>query len=136
MFNKIWPFKHPRSHKVMFDNVSELKTYLVTLITYFSIKPFNMVLKNPQSNNPVEQLHQVIFKMLVANCLNNKLFTIYRSTGWNPILYSIIYYILLSPHFTGRSIPRCIWYIYDIRPYVSSRLVGHNYKKIVASWHW
>ena len=58
----------------MFDNRSEFKLCFTPFLKYFDIKPVLMNIINPQSNAPVEQVHQVILNMLATKYLANKFF--------------------------------------------------------------
>ena len=80
----------------MFDNVSEFKRYFTPLLKDFNIKPVLTPVKNPQANSPVEQVHQVIRKMLVPKDLDNKVFDyIYP---WDETLASTAWEIRASYH--------------------------------------
>ena len=73
----------------MLDNGFELKLHFNPLIKYFDIKPVLATIKNPQSNAPVERVHQVILNMLVTKDLANKFLIIY-SMGYEGLL-SLLY---------------------------------------------
>ena len=50
----------------MFDNGSEFKKDFVPLLKDWSIKPQPTTIKNPQSNSPVERIHQVLRNMFLT----------------------------------------------------------------------
>ena len=78
----------------MFDNGYEFKPDLTPLLNDFNIKPVSTKIKNPQNNDPVEQVHQVILNMLVTKYLDNKVFgCIYP---WGETLASIAWAIRVS----------------------------------------
>ena len=56
----------------MFDNGYDFKRDFTPLLFY--IKPFLTSVKNPQAKAPVEQVHQVIVKILVTKNIDNKVF--------------------------------------------------------------
>ena len=58
----------------MFDNRSEFQTYFTPLLNDLDIKSVLAVLKNPQSHDLVERLHQSIFNMIFTKDLDNKVF--------------------------------------------------------------
>ena len=58
----------------MFDNGSDFKIYFIPLIKDYTIKSVLMSVKNPQANNMVERVHQVILNMLLTKDLDNKVF--------------------------------------------------------------
>ena len=58
----------------MFDNGYEFKRGFKPLLKDFYIKPILMTIKNPQANDIVERLHQLILNMLVTKDLANKVF--------------------------------------------------------------
>ena len=69
----------------------------------FDIKPVLTSVKNPQSNAPVERVHQVILKMLVTKYLDSTVFGyIYP---WGGTLSSIACNIRASYHRTIMAIP-------------------------------
>ena len=64
------------------------------MLKYFDIKPVLTSVNNPQSNAPVERVHQVILNMLVTKYLDNKVFGyIYP---WGETLASIAWAIRVS----------------------------------------
>ena len=68
------------------------------MIKYFNIKPVCTILNNPQVNAPLKQVHQVIYNMLVAKDLYNKL---YDYIGlWGEIILSLALEIRDSYHRT------------------------------------
>ena len=58
----------------MFDNGSEFILDFTPLLKDFDIKPVLTSVKNPQANDPVELVHQLILNMLVTKYLDNKFF--------------------------------------------------------------
>ena len=71
----------------MFVKGYEFKRYFTPFLKYFGIKPVLTSVKNPQANNPVERVHQVILNMLVTKYIDNKVFDyIYP---WGETLASI-----------------------------------------------
>ena len=74
MFNNTWLCRYPRPRKVVFDDGSEFKRDFTPLLKYFDIKPVLTSVKKPQSNAPVERVHQVILNMLVTKGLDKKVF--------------------------------------------------------------
>ena len=74
IFSKTWIFRYPRARKVVFDNGSEFKQDFNPLLKDPDIKTILTLVKMPQSNAPVEQVHQVILNMLVNKDLENKVF--------------------------------------------------------------
>ena len=74
LFNNTWICRYPRPCKVIFDNGSGFKRYFTPLLNCFDIKPVLTSVKNPESNAPVERVHQVILNMLVTKDLDNKVF--------------------------------------------------------------
>ena len=57
------------------------------MLKYSGIKPVLTTIKNPQANNPVDQVHQVILNMLFTKDIDNKVFDyIYP---WGETLESI-----------------------------------------------
>ena len=74
LFNNIWLSRYPCPRKVMFDKGSEFKQDFTPLLNYFDIKPVLTTIKNPQANDLVERLQQVILNMLVTKDLDNKIF--------------------------------------------------------------
>ena len=58
----------------MVDNGSDFKRDFNPLLKDFYVKPVLTSVKNPQSNTPVERVHQVISSMLVTKDIYNKVF--------------------------------------------------------------
>ena len=80
----------------MFDNGSDFKQDFITLLKDFNIKPVLLKIKNPQTNAPVEWVHQVILNMLVTKEIPNKVFDyIYP---WGENIESIAWEIQASYH--------------------------------------
>ena len=78
----------------MFDNESEFKRDFTILLKDFDIKPVLTSVKNPQANALVEQVDQVIFKVLVTKDLDNKVF--YYIDTWGETMASIAWVILVT----------------------------------------
>ena len=74
LFNNTWIYIYPRSRKFVFDNGSEFKLYFTPVLKDYDLKPVYMTLKNPQDNDLVERVHQVIYYMLINKDIDNKLF--------------------------------------------------------------
>ena len=68
------------------------------MIKDFDIKPVLTSVKNPQSNAPVEKLHQLILNMRVTKDLYNKVF--YYIDPWGETLASIAWVIRSIYHRT------------------------------------
>ena len=89
--------------KVVFDNSSKFKRDFTPFLKYFDIKPVLTSVNNPQSNAPVERLHQVIINMLVTKNIYNKVFEyIYP---WGETIASIAWTIIDSYHCTIMTTP-------------------------------
>ena len=58
----------------MFDNRSDFKWNFTPLIKYFDIKAVLTIIKNPQANNLVERVHQVILNMIFTKYIDNRVF--------------------------------------------------------------
>ena len=74
IFNNTWLCKYPCPCKVLFGNGSKSKRDFILLLRDFDIKTVLTLVKNPQANAPVEQLHQIILNMLVTKDIDNKVF--------------------------------------------------------------
>ena len=74
LFDQVWLSRYPRPRKVVFDNGSEFKKDFVPLLKDWSIKPKITTIKNPQSNSPVERIHQVIRHMFTTKNLREQTF--------------------------------------------------------------
>ena len=74
LFNNTFLCRYPRPRKVVFDNGYEFKQYFTPLLKDFAIKPVLTSVKNPQSNAPVDQVHQLMLNMIVTKDLDNKVF--------------------------------------------------------------
>ena len=64
-------------------HISAFKQYFTPLLKYLDIKHVLTTTKNPQSNAPVERVHQVILNMLVTKYLDNKVFNYIDPWGEN-----------------------------------------------------
>jgi len=98
IFNDVWLSRYPRPKKVIFDNGSEFKKDFVPLLQDFAIKPTCTTIKNPQSNAPVERIHQVVGQMMAAQDLKTRIFDFINP--WGPILTSIAWAIRAASHST------------------------------------
>jgi hypothetical protein len=98
IFNDVWLSRYPRPRKVIFDNGSEFKKDFVPLLQDFAIKPTCTTIKNPQSNAPVERIHQVVGQMMAAQDLKTRIFDFVNP--WGPILTSIAWAIRAAHHST------------------------------------
>ena len=74
LFDQTWLARYPRPKKVIFDNGSEFKKDFVPLLKDWSIKPICTTIKNPQSNSPVERVHQVLRHMFLTKNLKEQIF--------------------------------------------------------------
>ena len=89
--------------KVVFDKSSDFKRDFTPFLKDFDIKPVLTSINNPQSNAPVERLHQVIINMLVTKNIYNKVFDyIYP---WGETIASIAWTIRASYRNTIMSKP-------------------------------
>ena len=64
LFNQTWLCRYPRPKRARFDNGSEFKRDFIPLLEDFAIKPKPTSIKNPQSNEIVERVHQVVGDIL------------------------------------------------------------------------
>ena len=74
LFDHIWLSRYPRPKEVIFDNGSEFKKDFIPLLKDWSIKPKITTIKNPQSNSPVERIHQVLRNMFLTKNLREQIF--------------------------------------------------------------
>ena len=74
LFNKTWLSRYPCPCKFVIGNGYEFKRYFTPLIRYLDIKHALTTIKNPQANDLVERLQQVILNMLVTKDLDNNIF--------------------------------------------------------------
>ena len=95
--------RYPRPRKVVFDNGSEFKRDFVPLLKDFDIKPTLTSIKNPQSNAPVERVHQVLFHMFVTKDLSNRVFD--YIDPWGEIIFSVAWAVRASHHTTFNKTP-------------------------------
>ena len=103
LFNNTWLSRYPRPHRVVFDNGSEFKRDFVPLLKDFDIKPVLTSIKNPQSNAPVERVHQVLHNMIVTKDLDGRTFD--YIDPWGEILSSIAWAVRASHHSTFNKTP-------------------------------
>ena len=69
LFDQTWLSRYPRPKKIVFDNGSEFKKDFIPLLEDWSIKPVCTTIKNPQSNAPIERIHQVLRQMFLTKNL-------------------------------------------------------------------
>ena len=74
LFDQFWLARYPRPKKILFDNGSEFKKDFVPILRDWSIKPQCTTIKNPQSNSPVERIHQVLRHMFLTKNLRVQTF--------------------------------------------------------------
>ena len=74
LFDQTWLAWYPPPKKVIFDNRSEFKKDFVPLLKDWLIKPTCTTIKNPQSNSPVERIHQVLHHMFTTKNLREQTF--------------------------------------------------------------
>ena len=103
LFDQTWLSRYPRPTKVIFDNGSEFKKDFIPLLKDWSIKPQCTTIKNPQSNSPVERIHQVLRHMLVIKNLKEKIFDYIDPFG--SILASVAWAIRSSYNSTTEATP-------------------------------
>jgi len=94
LFDQTWLSRYPRPKEVIFDNGSEFKKDFVPLLKDWSIKPKITTIKNPQSNNPVERIHQVLRHMFLTKNLKEQTFDFIDPFG--DILASIAWAVRAS----------------------------------------
>ena len=103
LFNQTWLSRYPRPRRVVFDNGSEFKKDFVLLLKDFDIKPVLTSIKNPQSNAPVERVHQVLHNMIVRKDLDSQIFDYIDPCG--EILSSVAWAVHASHHSTLNKTP-------------------------------
>ena len=64
----------PASIRSCVQNVSEFKIYFITLIKDLSINTLYTTVNDPQANNPVGCLHQVINNIIITKGVDKKFF--------------------------------------------------------------
>ena len=94
LFDQTWLSRYPRPRRVIFDNGSEFKKDFVPLLKDWSIKPKTTTIKNPQSNSPVERIHQVLHHMFTTKNLRKQTFDYIDPFG--QILASIAWAVRAS----------------------------------------
>ena len=94
IFDQTWLSRYPRPKKVIFDNGSEFKKNFVPLLQDWSIKPKSTSIKNPQSNSPVERIHQVLRHMFLTKRLKEQ--TLDYIDPFGDILASVAWAIRAS----------------------------------------
>ena len=131
LFNKFWIFRYLSPHKVVFYNGYEFKQYFSPLLKDFDIKYVLTIIKNPQANAPVYQLHQLILNMLVTNDYSTNLFD--YIAPWGETLAPISWVIrdFLSFHYSGQTMTSCLWKRHDIQ-----HRVIPNHWETATSGYW
>ena len=87
----------------MFDDGYDFKRGLTTLLKHFDIKTVLTTIKNPQTNALVEQVHQVIFNIIVTKDPDNKVFDYIHP--WGDTISPIAWTIRASYHRTTGTTP-------------------------------
>jgi hypothetical protein len=64
LVKRTWFSRYPRCQHIIYDNRSEFKLHFEALCDSYGIKHKPTSVKNPQANAILEQVHQVIMKML------------------------------------------------------------------------
>ncbi len=64
LVNKIWLFRYPQCHHLIYNNRSEFKLHFEYLCESYGIKRKPTMVKNPQANGILERVHQVLWQML------------------------------------------------------------------------
>ena len=103
LFDQTWLSRYPRPKKVVFDNGSEFKKDFVPLLKDWSIRPQCTTIKNPQSNSPIERIHQVLRHMLLTKNLKEKIFDYIDPFG--SILASVAWAVRASYNSSTDSTP-------------------------------
>ena len=103
LFDQTWLSRYPRPKKVIFDNGSEFKKDFVPLLKDWSIRPQCTTIKNPQSNSPIERIHQVLRHMLLTKNLKEKIFDYIDPFG--SILASVAWAVRASYNSSTDSTP-------------------------------
>ena len=93
--------RYPRPREVIYDNGSEFKRHFEVLLKDFAIKPKCTTIKNPQSNSPVERIHQVLKSMFTTKNLPNQRFDLIDPFG--EILSSIAWAVHASYNSTTQA---------------------------------
>jgi hypothetical protein len=94
LFDQTWFSRYPRPTEVVFDNGSEFKKDFVPLLKDWSIKPKCTTIKNPQSNSPIERVHQVLRHMFLIKNLREQILDYIDPFG--PILASVAWAVRAS----------------------------------------
>jgi hypothetical protein len=103
LFDQTCLVRYPRPKNVIFDNGSEFKKNFVPLLEGWSIKPTYTTIKNPQSNSPVERIHQVLWHMFVTKGLHKQILSDIDPFG--SILSSVAWAIRASHNSATDSTP-------------------------------
>ena len=64
LVNKCWFSRYPRCKYVIYDNGSEYKLHFEDLCDSYGLKRKPTSIRNPQANNILEQVHQVLIAMI------------------------------------------------------------------------
>jgi hypothetical protein len=103
LFDQTWLSRYPRPKQVVFDNGSEFKKDFVPLLKDWSIKPKCTTIKNPQSNSPVERIHQVLRHMFLTKNMKEQILDYIDPFG--DILASIAWAVRASYNSTTDATP-------------------------------
>ena len=103
LFNNTWLARYPRPREVIYDNGSEFKRHFEILLKDFAIKPKCTTIKNPQSNSPIERIHQVLKSMFTTKNLPSQRFDLIDPFG--EILSSIAWAVRASYNSTTQATP-------------------------------
>ena len=72
IFNSIWISRYPHPRKIIFEKQYESKRCFTSLLKNLYIKPIYVTQKKTQVKSQVEWVHEVIFIMIVAKVLYNR----------------------------------------------------------------
>ena len=125
LFDQTWLACYPRPKKVVFDNGSEFKKDFVLLLKDWSIKPKCTTINNPQSNSPVERIHQVLWHMFVTKNLHEQIFDYIDPFG--SILASVAWEIRALYNSATESTPAQLVFGWDMMFTLKSLI---NWKEI------
>ena len=133
LFNQTWIQRYPRPNKVIFDNGSEFKKDFVPLLKDFAIKPKCTTIKNPQSNSPVERIHQVLRHMFLTKNLKNQVFDYIDPFG--ELLASVAWAIRASYNSTTNATPAQLVFgrdmIFNLQTMVDWKALSIRKQKLV-----
>jgi len=137
IFNDIWLSRYPRPKKVIFDNGSKFKKDFVPLLQDFAIKPTCTTIKNPQSNAPVERIHQVVVgQMMATQDLKTRIFDLINL--WGPILTSIAWAIRAAHHSTLGYTPAQLVFghdmVFNMKTIINWKDISDRKQKALLRW--